>query len=236
MKNIKLTLTALSFLIVCTACATGSSQKDVADALPYQLDDQGWITLFNGEDLSGWRLMENNRPNYWSVQNGILSNIRPKDTDIQGANLYTEQTFGDCQLHVEFMVPKGSNSGVFLQSRYEVQVYDSYGRDPSTKICGALYGKVAPLVNAAKPAGEWQTFDVLFRQPKLGPNGKVVKPLRMTVYHNGIKVIENAALRKPTGGPIPHKPIVTPAPLLLQGDHGSVYFKDIRIHPLNHRR
>ena len=192
--------------------------------------DEGWISLFNGKDLSGWRVWDRNAINSWSVQDGVMANIRPpKD---RGTDLLTEQLFGDCELHIEFKVPERSNSGVFLQGRYEIQVMDSYGRPPSVGGCGALYNQVAPLVNASKPAGEWQSFDVIFHQPRINASGRVTKRARMTVYHNGQRIIDNAELKGQTGGPM-RRGEKTPGPLLLQGDHGTVWYRNVRIRPLD---
>ncbi len=146
--------------------------------------DDGSISLFNGKDTTGWKTRDENDTKTWTVvtdialdpadpsklkgtgepagNNGIL--FRQPVT--HGTDLYTEKTFGDCEVHVEFMVPKGSNSGVYLMGQYECQVFDSFGK-PDDKItkgdCAAVYGIQAPSTNAAKAPGEWQTFDIIFR-------------------------------------------------------------------------
>jgi len=193
--------------------------------------EEGWISLFNGKDLSGWELVHPHGFNSWSVEDGVLVNTRPADGE--GTDIRTEQEFGDCELHVEFMVPEGSNSGVFLQEQYEVQVFDSYGQPPRLGGCGAIYNQVAPLENVSKPAGEWQTFDIVFHQPAVTSPGKVTRAGTITVFHNGVKVIDNAAIQTPTGGPFKQRPVNPPGPVLLQGDHGTVSYRNIRIRPLD---
>ena len=121
----------------------------------------------------------------------------------------TEETFTDFMLHLEFMTPdmpeatgqaKG-NSGVFLQGRYEIQVLDSYGiKTPGKGDCGAIYNQFAPLVNACKPPLEWQTYDAVFRAPRVDDAGKIVEPARMTVLQNGLVIHNNVQLPGVTVG------------------------------------
>ena len=184
-----------------------------------------WVSLFDGKSMEGWRLRHKGGPNGWKVQEGLLIN-QPPSTDI-----VTEATFGDFQLHVEFNLPRGSNSGVYLQGRYEIQVDDAYGRPPGRHMCGAIYGLLTPRFNAAKPAGEWQTFDVKFVQARRDAQGNLTRKARVSVIHNGVSIITNAELPGVTGGALDRNE-GTPGPLMLQGDHGPVQYRNLFLRPL----
>ncbi len=167
------------------------------------------IALFNGKDLKGWRAMGTNQ---WVVENGILRS--PKS----GANLVSEQTFTDFKLRVEFRYDKGSNSGVYLRGRYEVQIEDDKGKDPWKGYLGAIYGFLTPSEMVAKDPGEWQTYDITLI-------GRMV-----TVVANGVTIISNQEIPGITGGAIDSKE-GEPGPILLQGDHGPIDFLSIVITP-----
>lgn len=181
---------------------------------------EGWIQLFNGKDLTGWKFRGGTNTS-WEVQDGVLANLREKDGQKRrGVDIYTEQTFRDFQLHIEFKVPKGGNSGVYLRGRKEIQVLDSYGKEKvGPGDCGGLYGKGAPLVNACKPAGEWNSFDVTIV-------GDVI-----TVYLNGKLIQDKVELKGCTGGALDGDD-TKPGPLMLQGDHTTVWYRNIWIKPL----
>jgi len=173
------------------------------------------ISLFNGKDLTGWHLRDPKGPNGWKVQDRVYVNT-PPSTDIQ-----TDAEYYDFQLHVEFRVSEGDgNSGVYLRDKYEVQIFNSYGKPPVDSGCGALYRRIAPAVNASKPAGEWQTFDITF----IGKH--------LTVIHDGQKVLDNVDVG-PMGTGAASKRPDGPGPLRLQGDHNAVSFRNIRIRPLS---
>jgi hypothetical protein len=174
-----------------------------------------WIALFNGKDLAGWHLRKSDGPNGWTVVNGEYVNT-PPSTDIQ-----TDREFYDFDLHVEFKVIPGAtgNSGVYMRDKYEIQILDSYGKAPALGGCGALYRRIAPAVNASKPAGEWQTYDIHFA-------GR-----RLTVLHNDQKVLDNIDVG-PTGTGAASERADGPGPLRLQGDHDAVAFRNVRIRPL----
>jgi hypothetical protein len=163
--------------------------------------------LFNGKDLSGWTALGENQ---WIVENGVLKS--PKS----GANLRTDETFYDFKLHVEFRIPKGSNSGVYLRGRYEVQVADDFGKDPSNVLFGGVYGLITPNEMVAKPAGEWQEYDITL----IGR--------RVTIVANGKTIIENQNIPGMTGGALDNDE-VAPGPILIQGDHGPVELRNIVI-------
>jgi hypothetical protein len=167
------------------------------------------ITLFNGKSLDGWQPV-GRRESKWSAVSGILQNAN------SGANLVTTQKFDDFKLHLEFRVPKESNSGVYLRGRYELQVDDAAGLEPSSHHLGGLYGFIAPSENVAKPAGEWQSMDVTL----VG---------RMLTYDlNGTNIICNREIPGITGGAIDSVE-ANPGPILLQGDHGAVDYRNIVI-------
>jgi hypothetical protein len=149
-----------------------------------------------------------------------------------GTDLITDEVFGDIELHVEFRVPKGSNSGVYLQGRYEVQVLDSAdATDLNTSMCGAVYNQIAPSENASKPAGEWQTFDIVFHAPQCDEKGAVTRKARISVVHNDVLIIDDQEIQGPTGGELDGK-VGEPGPVFVQGDHGVVDYRNIRYRPL----
>ena len=213
-------MTKLKCILSLTIIALVSSFSSfAADAT-----SDGWVSLFNGKDKTQWRPQFAGKDG-WIVKDGILINILPS------GDIISNIPQGDCEMHVEFMVPKGSNSGIYLQGRYEIQVLDSAGFPVQNTISGAIYGMIAPKVNAAKPAGEWQTFDVIFHQAVLDATGKKIKNARVTIVYNGIKAIDDAELDRPTPAGVDDKE-GKPAGLMLQGDHGPVQFRSIKIRPL----
>lgn len=177
-------------------------------------EDEGWISLFNGKDLTGWHLRRQDGPNRWTVENGVYT------TASRGTDILTDAEFYDFQLHVEFTIVPGGNSGVYMRDRYEIQILDSFGKPMTESSCGALYRRIMPSANACRPAGEWEEFDITF----VGQ--------RLTVYHNGKKILGNVeAGPKGTGGSRDRDD--APGPLRLQGDHGQVSFRNVRIRPLS---
>jgi hypothetical protein len=197
----------------------------VAHAQPAKPDKDGWISLFNGKDLSGWHVRGPKPPNSWTVVDGVLTNAG------HGIDLVTDKKFGDIELHVEFKIPAGSNSGVYLQGRYEVQVLDSFGQPPKDNGCGGIYKKVAPTENACKPVGEWEVFDIKFVAATLGADGTVTKNSRLTLVHNGKLVIDDAEVDGPTGGEL-DKNNGHPGPVYIQGNHGAIEVRSVKYRPL----
>jgi hypothetical protein len=167
------------------------------------------IKLTEGNTMKGWHA---EGPNQWIAENGILRS--PKS----GANLVTDQKFDDFKLHVEFRIPKGSNSGVYLRGRYEVQVTDSKGMEPALDQMGAVYGFILPSEMVAKEAGEWNTYDITLIGRKL------------TLMANGKTVINNQDIPGITGGALDSNE-GEPGPLYIQGDHGPVEYRNIVITP-----
>jgi len=189
-------------------------------------DKKGWIALFNGKDLKGWHAQTKQRKNLWTAKDGELVNQGT------GSNLISDVPLMDHELHIEFNCPKRGNSGVYLQGRYEVQVADSYGQEKlRSGMCGGIYGKITPKLNAAKPAGEWQTFAIKFVSARLGPDGEVAKKARITVVHNGKPIIDDAEIDGLTGGSVDRKE-GTSAGLMLQGDHTAIRYRNIKYRPI----
>jgi len=158
------------------------------------------------------------------------------------SHLFSKFEHGDVEAHIEFVVPKGSNSGVYFQGRYEVQILDSWGVEkPKFGDCGGIYQRWqngrgfegrGPDVNASRPPGEWQVFDVIFRAPRFDQQGNKIAPARFVkVVHNGRVVHQNVDLSGPTRAAAfrDEKPT---GPLMLQGDHGPVAFRNIWLRPL----
>jgi hypothetical protein len=168
------------------------------------------IKLFNGKDLTGWEAL--GKTNQWIVENGVLKS--PKS----GANIRTVKTFDDFKLHIEFRYPKGSNSGVYLRGRYEIQIEDNKGMEPMSLYLGGIYGFIDPWLNMAKEPGEWQSYDVELV-------GRMV-----TVKANGTTIIYKQEIPGVTGGALDSKE-GEPGPLMMQGDHGPIEFRNIVLTP-----
>ena len=166
--------------------------------------------LFDGKTLNQWKPIKSNYENQWIAKDGLLVNPR------SGVNLITEEEFTDFKLHIEARYPAQSNSGIYLRGRYEVQIEDSFGKDPSSILFGGVYGFLTPNEIAANKAGEWQVFDITL----IGR--------RITVIANGKTVISDQIIPGITGGAIDSKED-NPGPLMLQGDHGIVTFRNITI-------
>ncbi len=176
------------------------------------------VALFNGRDLAGWRPVGGGE-NRWRAGNGVLA------SGGSGANLATNLRFDDFRLHLEFRLPRGSNSGVYLRGRYEVQIEDDEAAaatrrtaDPDSHQLGAVYGFVAPTAYAGRGPGEWQTYDITFV-------GR-----RVTVVLNGRTVVADQPVPGVTGGALDSDE-GAPGPILLQGDHGAVEYRNVVVTP-----
>jgi len=171
------------------------------------------LELFNGKDLSGWLGQNTGKPTNWNVQDGIM--VNGEDAD----NIYTERKFRDFKLEVEFNISPKSNSGIYLRGRYEIQVMDGTDRPLDVHSQGAIYGFTVPSVNAGKPAGEWQKYEI------------TLVANRATIILNGTKIIENYAIPGITGGALDANE-KEPGPIMLQGDHGIVQYRKVLLTPL----
>ena len=217
-----------------------------------------WIELFNGRDLGGWTAKGEHT---WRVAGQV--GLRPDDDRLfqiepgtgvmvngdngRTADIRTAAAFGSCELHVEFCVPVKSNSGVYLQGQYEIQVLDSWGTpDAELKYgtCGGIYARwieetktpydgYPPRTNASRRPGEWQSFDVIFHAPRFNSAGRKIANARFErVLHNGILIHEHVECSGPTRGAWNAEDIAT-GPLRLQGDHGPVAYRNLRLRPLD---
>lgn len=212
------------------------------------------VELFHGRDLTGWRephgqwqvvgsvklAADNPRQFAFDDGTGLLVNGRNERT----SDLLSVMEHGDVAAHIEFCVPKNSNSGVYFMGRYEIQILDSWGvKEPKSSDCGGIYERWkdnrgyeghAPRVNASKPPGQWQSFDVIFRAPRFDASGKKVQNARFVkVVHNGQVVHENVEVTGPTrAATFENVPETPTGPLMLQGDHGPVAFRKITLQPL----
>lgn len=190
------------------------------------------IVLFDGTDLSAWKGADGG-PAKWKIEDGVLV--------MNGGNILTREEFGDVQLHIEWATPTKiegegqgrGNSGVYLQGRYEIQVLDSYENKTNPKgQAGAFYGHNAPLVNASRKPGEWQTYDIIFRAPKPGPDGKVI-PGSFTVLHNGVLVQDHIPVKGEATAAAQFSGVALKGPLLLQDHSNPVRFRNIWVRKLN---
>jgi hypothetical protein len=191
------------------------------------------VILFDGTDLSQWEDSKG-QPARWKVEIAYMEVVK------KTGSIRTKKKFGDCQLHIEWMAPEPAtgegqdrgNSGVFLMEKYEVQVLDCFENTTYPDgMTASIYGQYPPLVNACRPPGEWQTFDIVFHRPHFDEQGALIQPARMTVFHNNILVHDNRILT----GPTEHKkrpPYVShpeKLPISLQ-DHGNpVRYRNIWI-------
>ena len=230
--------TATACLIVLTASAGMAERVNlVAD------DFSTWRA-----DTGQWQIVGEA---FVSQQNEKLLASKPgKGSVVNGPNgktvhLVSKAEFGDVKAHVEFMVPKGSNSGVYFMGRYEIQVLDSWGvAQPTYTDCGGIYQRWdekrepngyeghAPRVNASLEPGQWQTFDVIFRAPRFDASGKKIANARFEhVFHNGKVIHENVEVTGPTRASLfeDEKPL---GPMMFQGDHGPVAYRNIWIEPI----
>jgi len=170
------------------------------------------IKLFDGRDLSGWKPRHPDLKNGWKIEDGRLVNAQP------GNDIITDRKFKDFKLRATFRVPKGSNSGIYLRGRYEVQIEDDYGRPPDSHYIAGIYGFLTPRINAAKKPGEWQTLDITLV-------GRTI-----TVALNGEPVIERQNIPGITGGALDSNE-ADPGPIMIQGDHGPVEFRELTLTP-----
>ncbi len=192
------------------------------------------VVLFDGRDLSKWA-QKDGSPAKWKVADGYFEVVP------HTGYIYTRQPFGDCQLHVEFAEPSPAvgedqdrgNSGVFLMGLYEIQVLDSFeSKTYPDGQAAAVYGQYPPLVNASRPPGQWQSYDIIFHGPRFDGNGKLLGPARVTVLHNGVLVQDNVEIQGPTATGRPYEAHAEKLPLALQDHNHPVRFRNIWVREL----
>jgi hypothetical protein len=242
-KHLRLAL----LLLIAAGCAHAPPPAPVQEAGALG----SWVEL--GPTLQAWSGKDGGDRGGWTEAGGVALAGDPAQLALQPGsgvlvngngrtvNLFSRLEHGDVEAHVEFLVPRGSNSGVYLQGRYEVQIFDSHGvAEPKHSDCGGIYQRWReaekkgfegrpPRVNASRPAGEWQTFDVVFRAPRFDGSGRKIENARFVrVVHNGVLVHENAEVTGPTRAAAWEDERAT-GPLKLQGDHGPVAYRNVRI-------
>ncbi len=187
-------------------------------AVAAEADAEGFRPLFNGKDLTGWKLRNPNGTKSWSVKDGVLINTVEKD--VHGTDLVTEGKFWNFTVRYDYKVPAGANSGFYLRGRHEIQILDDYKTGkPGTHGNVSIYGLKAPDHFTSKPVGEWNTVEATIIGNKI------------TLFHNGVKVHDNVECTRATGSEIDNK-VNEPGSIFLQGDHGSVSFRNLRIKEL----
>ena len=238
-------------------CGSLAALLLLALTVPGRADEGGWTDLSsNAKAREGWQKLTDD----WAVAgNAALDPANPKKLVAEpgdsvlvntpkgkAPDLISKQKFADAEVHVDFMIPKGSNSGVKLMGLYEIQIFDSHGKKDLTGAdCGGIYPRAEeqpkyhhidkgtpPRGNAAKAPGEWQTLDIVFRAPRFDAEGKKTASARFVkVVLNGEVIHEDVEVEYPTGSAWRLKKEAPTGPLLLQGDHGSVAFRNVRIRP-----
>jgi hypothetical protein len=241
---------------VCWLPLSGQKLPDIyheeAHGDPAFLLEPGWRSLLNGKDVSGWHSVDGSAHEWFTSRAVIWKRIwnpkylvathEPGDRLVNGdsgktANLVTDEKFGNFQLYLEFMTARGSNSGVYLHGLYEVQIFDSFGYTGPLMVgdCGGIYerehlgGGSPPALNASRPPGEWQSFRIWFEAPRFDSAGKKIANAKVwRVLLNEEVIQQNVEIPGPTVSAmkVPEAPT---NPLMLQGDHGPIAFRNIQI-------
>ncbi len=235
-------------------CATAGTELMAAEG---EKDEPKPVKLFNGKNLEEWKALHPDN-NAWTVAKAVTisdedkakfeiipgEGIMVNGEEGRTTNIISQYQHGDCKLHIEFVVPHNSNSGVYFQGLYEIQVLDSYGKkdeDLQFSDCGAIYARYKdgetfeghpPRTNASKAPGEWQEFEAIFRAPRFNDEGEKIENARfIEIKHNGVVIHENVELTGNTRASL-NQPEAPKGPLMLQGDHGPVAYRNIILTPL----
>jgi len=252
----------LILLLAAAVLLSGQRRPELNDGdahgdAPFLIED-GWTALLNRHDLSGWHGMSK-APNEWFTATAIVWDRLLGPTRLSGlkgpggrilngpqgrtVNLVSDRNFGDIELYLEFMLAKGSNSGVYLHGLYEVQIFDSYGsNEPVTSSDGGgIYhrwidnkgvGGSAPSRNASRRPGEWQSYHIWFRAPRFDGSGKKIENAKfIRVVYNGLSVQNHVEAEGPTRAAMDISE-APENPIMLQGDHGPVAFRNVYVRPL----
>ncbi len=172
------------------------------------------VTLFDGTTMDAWGVQHKQNPVNWAVADGVMSSAEK-----QGNNLVSKQTFKDFKIEAEYAIAAGSNGGIYLRGRYEMQLLDDFGKPADLQSHMAIYGRTPPTVNASKPAGEWQNVEI------------ILVGNRVSVVLNGQKIHDNAMIEGITGGALDANELEA-GPIMLQGDHGKVSFRTVIVTPI----
>lgn len=234
---------AVCWLVVGSLAAVRAEQSGWIDLTPpgHELDawegGEGWI-------VGGDAALDAKDEKALVAKAGKGTLLSAPKGVVMDRNLTSKKRFGDLEVHLEFLVCQGSNAGVKLEGLYEVQIYDSYGKKkPTASDCGGVYPRaeltpryhtidegVPPKVNASKPAGQWQDLDIVFRAPRFDAQGKKTENARFVkVTLNGQVIHEDVELKWPTGHAWRKEKEVPQGPLFLQGDHGPVAYRNVRV-------
>jgi len=208
--------------------------------------EKGQAVWLIGKNLDGWKLKGPPKRSHWTLGKAKLDPQDPRKFVVEPAgaggaelinarghslDIYTQRTFGDCTVELELMVPKGSNSGVYLTGEYEVQVLDSFGKSRvGSGDLGGIYSTAAPKVNAAKPPGQWQKLVIEFQAARFTDGKKVQNARFVKVTLNGQVIHENVEVTRSTGGGVTGREHPE-GPLMLQGNHGVVAYRNIKVTP-----
>jgi hypothetical protein len=202
------------------------------------------VTPFSGKNLDGWTLKGPEDRSQWTVGKAKIDPDDPRrlvvspvgdapgeliNAEGHGVDIFTKEKYGDCTIRLELMVPQGSNSGVYVMGEYEIQVLDSFGRkELRPGDLGGLYGVAAPRVNASKRPGEWQEMVIEFQAPRFADGKKTANARFLKVTLNGQVIHENVEMASQTPGGLTGKEVPA-GPLMFQGNHGAVAYRNIRI-------
>jgi len=214
----------------------------VATAIPADAAEKV-IKPFNGENLDGWTTK--GKKHHWTVGTAALDPDNPKQLVVKtegdelvnagahGSDIYSKATHGDAVIRLEVMVPKGSNSGIYVHGEYEIQVLDSWGKEhPGGGDMGAVYGAAPPTDPVYKKPGEWSTYEIHFRTPRFDANGKKTANARLEkVVLNGKVIHEDLELKGSTPGGVTGKE-KPKGPIMFQGNHGPVAYRNLIIRPV----
>ena len=216
-------------IILLSACNVPAKKSDHT----FSTAPQGAIVLFDGSDFSKWKNCDGGAVR-WKIVGGLME-VVPDSTwaceKIQG--IYTNQLFRDFQLHLEFKLPKNenTNSGVYIQKRYELQINNSFNTEPEPGMGGSIYRQKIPDVRVGKPIGEWEVYDIIFRAARFDSTdmNKKIENARITVLHNNVVIHNNVIIKAKTGVGFPESN--EPGPIMLQDHLALVHFRNIWIIP-----
>ena len=229
--KMRMLLAALMIAIVPFSLIAEDKEPAVVSVLPGDAPSDA-VVLFDGTDLSQWTYLDGRPPAGWVVKGGEVT--------VREESAITKEQFGDMQIHLEFCTPvpgdpedRGhGNSGIYIHRNYEIQIINSYQNPtPSSGMCGAVYKQTVPLVNACRPQGIWQEYNIVFRAPRFDTHGNKTKNAIVTVILNGIIIQDHVEILGPTGAAKGNKEIAE-GPILLQ-EHGSpVRFRNVWVRKL----